>query len=155
MSRARNIGRRAAAGARGTLIGAASGAAAFFAHKAASDRIDFVRDNWWVGPAVLAVGGHMLKQKPRTATIGVALVGAAGYAGGLGYSMNRAVKQQAEAQGLQSGGGYYETQGLQTPGDPYALSDNAATDAAPLTSAWAPQDAELSQQDSIAGAMML
>lgn len=152
MSRAKAIGRRAITGGRATAIGAATGAGAFYLGRAIASRVDMVGQNWWAQPAIMAAGGHFLKQKPRFANVGLALVGAAGYAGALAYEMNKAA-QPAETKGLQTPP--FDVQGLQTPADPYALSDNSGTDDSPGTSAWAAQDAAIAAEDSVDVAMGL
>lgn len=145
-ARARGAGRRFAGGAKGSAVEGVVGVVGYFAHKTASEKIDFVRDKWWSGPVAMGVLGHVLKKKAKTAQVGTALLGAAGYAGAFGYSLNKAAQA-----------GKPETKGLQYPGDAqglsgvdsYYLPDTIDTDASPETSAYDDTSA------NIAGAMAL
>lgn len=137
-ARARGAGRRFAGGAKGSAVEGIVGVVGYFAHKTASEKIDFVRDKWWSGPVGMALFGHTLKKKAKTAQVGTALLGAAGYAGAFGYSLNRAgAAGKPETKGLQSPG--YDTGALQGV-DPYYLPDTIDTDASPETSAYADED---------------
>lgn len=129
-ARARGAGRRFAGGAKGSAVEGLVGVVGYFAHKTASEKIGFVRDKWWSGPVAMAIGGHVLKKKAKTAQVGTALLGAAGYAGAFGYSMQKAAADTTK--GLQSPG---ETGALQSV-DPYYLPDTIDTDSAPETSAY-------------------
>ncbi|MBI3204492.1 MAG: hypothetical protein HYZ29_23345 [Myxococcales bacterium] len=127
-SRARGAGRRFAGGAKGSAIEGGIGVVGYFAHRTASEKIGFVGSKWWAGPAAMAVLGHVMKKKAKTANIGTALLGAAGYAGAMGYSLTKAGET---------------TKGLQSPGEVGALQsgygylpDTGPTDSAPGTSAY-------------------
>lgn len=135
-ARARGAGRRFAGGAKGSAVEGIVGVVGYFAHKTASEKIDFVRDKWWSGPVGMALLGHTLKKKAKTAQVGTALLGAAGYAGAFGYSLNRAAAPKPETKGLQSPGDVGALQGV----DPYYLPDTIDTDASPETSAYADED---------------
>lgn len=125
-SRARGAGRRFAGGAKGSAVEGIVGVVGYFAHKTASEKIGFVGQNWYAGPLGMAVLGHVLKKKAKTANVGTALLGAAGYAGAFGYSM----KAATETKGLMAPG---ETGALQGT-DSYYLPDTIDTDASPETS---------------------
>lgn len=127
-SRARGAGRRFAGGAKGSAVEGIVGVVGYFAHKTASEKIGFVGQNWYAGPLGMAVLGHVLKKKAKTANVGTALLGAAGYAGALGYSLKKAAAP--ETKGLMAPG---ETGALQGT-DSYYLPDTIDTDASPETS---------------------
>ena len=95
-ARARSVGRGLARGAKGTAVQATSGVVGYFAQTLAASKIDFVAQNWWVGPAGLAAMGHLLKRKPRFQNVGAALCGAAGYAGAMGFML----RPKGETSGL-------------------------------------------------------
>jgi hypothetical protein len=137
-ARARGAGRRFAGGAKGSAVEGIVGVVGYFAHKTASEKIGFVGQNWYAGPAAMGVLGHVLKKKAKTASIGTALLGAAGYAGAFGYSLSK-VAQKPDTKGLMSPG---ETGALQTV-DPYYLPDSGDTDASPETSAYSDEDAAI------------
>lgn len=128
-SRARGAGRRFAGGAKGSAVEGIVGVVGYFAHKTASEKIGFVGQNWYAGPLGMAVLGHVLKKKAKTANVGTALLGAAGYAGAFGYSMKKA-SAATETKGLMAPG---ETGALQGT-DSYYLPDTIDTDASPETS---------------------
>lgn len=132
-SRARGAGRKFA-GAKGSAVEGVVGVVGYFAHKTASEKIEFVRGKWWAGPVAMGVLGHVLKKKAKTAQVGTALLGAAGYAGAFGYSLSKAA---GETKGLMSPG---EVGALQSV-DPYYLPDNIDTDASPGTSDYAEEEA--------------
>jgi hypothetical protein len=76
--RARHHAGRAAAGAKGTLIGAAAGAATAVVGGYAQSAIPFLSTaGWWAMPAALALVGHFLKRK--NPTIGGSMIGIAGF----------------------------------------------------------------------------
>lgn len=127
-SRARAIGMSAARGIKGTAIDGVAGVAAYFAHSFASEKVDFVAKHWYAGPVGLALIGHVLKRKPKTMGIGASLLGAAGYAGALGYKLNKAA-QPAPATGTSGLMQPSEVSGLMSPTDPFALPDNSGTSA--------------------------
>lgn len=154
MSRAKNIGRAAARGFRGTAIGGVTGAASYYAHKFAAEKVGMIGSNWWAGPAIMLGAGHFLKMKGKTAGIGMSLCGAAGYAGAMAYSAKKATETTQGLQG-QQGGPFGEASGFQNPGDPYALSDNNATDASWGTSAYDTDADEAPAGGSVASAMAL
>jgi len=142
-SRARGAGRKFAGGSKGSAVEGVVGVVGYFAHKTASEKIEFVRGKWWAGPVAMGVLGHVLKKKAKTAQVGTALLGAAGYAGAFGYSLSKAAGET--------------TKGLMTPGevgalqsvDPYYLPDNIDTDASPGTSDYD------DEEEAIASAMGL
>ena len=93
---ARAAGRAAMGGIKGAALQAATGAVANLGHTALSTRVPFVAANWWAGPAGMAVLGILMKRRPRLRGLGDAMLGAAGYAGAMGY---QAAKATAVAMG--------------------------------------------------------
>lgn len=91
-------------GLKGSAMALASGGAAFYAAGYASLHVDFLRANWYALPAAMAVAGHVLKAKGHT-DIGLALLGAAGALGVMGYLTNSGttVGQGQQAQGFAIG----------------------------------------------------
>jgi hypothetical protein len=122
-SRARNAGRRFAGGAKGSAMDAGVGAVSYFAHKFVSAKSTTVSEKWYVGPAIMALGGHMLKKKARTSAAGSALLGAAGYAGGMGYDMHKA-SQKTETKGVVQPA---DVGAIVSPVEPYSLPDSDGT----------------------------
>lgn len=127
-SRARGAGRRFAGGAKGSAVEGIVGVVGYFAHKTASEKIGFIGQNWYAGPLGMAVLGHVLKKKAKTANVGTALLGAAGYAGAFGYSLKKAAAP--ETKGLMAPGETGALQGTES----YYLPDTIDTDASPETS---------------------
>jgi len=78
-------------GAKGSALVAAGGAGSYFLAKFASEKVDFLRSEWYMLPAAMAVGGHFLKRKH--AALGAGLLGAAGYAFGVNYDFSQAAKK--------------------------------------------------------------
>jgi hypothetical protein len=76
--RVRHHAGRAGAGAKGTVLGVASGAAAAIVAGYSQAMIPFLQTaGWWVMPAALALVGHFLKR--RNPVVGGAVIGIAGY----------------------------------------------------------------------------
>jgi len=95
-------------GAKGSAMVAAGGAGSYFLAKFASEKVEFLRSQWYMLPAAMAVGGHFLKRK--NAALGAGLLGAAGYAFGVNYDFSQAAKKagavpQKEAGALFPAGG--------------------------------------------------
>jgi len=86
---ARTAGRYAMAGVKGAALQAATGAVAQLGHNALAQRVPFVAQNWWTGPAAMAVLGLLMKRRQRLRGLGDAMLGAAGYAGAFGYTASR------------------------------------------------------------------
>lgn len=76
-------------------LAAAAGVAAVVGLGFAQTKVEMLRTNWYAAPAVLAVGGALLAK--RMPTIAIALLGAAGVFGYMGYKAN------ADAVAAQSG----------------------------------------------------
>lgn len=106
--RARAIG-RSAASPKSTIVQGIAGVLAYYGHKLASENISFVRENFWVGPLALGVGGHLIKRSNMVREAGAALVGAGGYALAMGFALDQA-KSQQEAKGLMEVGAVYSGQ---------------------------------------------
>lgn len=87
-SRARAVGRFIARGGKTSAVAAVTGVASEFVGRFASEKVEMLRDEWYVLPAVMAASGHFLRRKNEA--IGLALLGAAGYAGALNYGFNKA-----------------------------------------------------------------
>lgn len=133
-ARARGAGRRAATGVKGSATSLLTGVVGYYGLKAVADRSATVKEKWWIGPAVMAVGGHFLRKKGKTADFGTALLGAAGYAGGLNYEFSKAAKAGETGALIDP---RRDAGALHGPA-PYELPDTYATDASPGTSTWAP-----------------
>ena len=92
-------GGKAVGGAAKSIAGTATqggvGAAARIVETLAKQKIAFLAPHWYAAPAALLVLGHVAKRKPKFATMGVALAGAAGYALMIGYQ-----RQNSAAGGL-------------------------------------------------------
>lgn len=144
-ARARAIG-RAAASPRSSVMQTVGGAAAYFLHKVASDNLDFVRNNWYAGPAALAVIGHAVK-RTRFREVGAALCGAAGYAGALAFKLRESQKQNQPAET----GIVYDTSGLQGR----ELPDNTMTSNAPELEAMYPDTGMYVDDADVSSAMNL
>lgn len=151
-ARARGAGRRFASGAKGSAMDAGVGAVAYYAHKFASSKSKTVQEKWYVGPAVLAVAGHMAKKKQRTAAYGSSLLGAAGYAGAMAYDMHKA-STATETKGVTQPS---DVGAVVTPIEPYSLPDTDGTAANFGTSAYNPDAAWVAEDDNdISSAMAL
>lgn len=67
-------------------LGVGTGAIAQVASEMATDKVSFLRSNWYGGPAILGAGAFlMIRKKP---TVAYALAGAAGYAAAFNYKLN-------------------------------------------------------------------
>lgn len=84
LARARGAGAKFAKGAQGTAMSAGTGAACFYVLEYAKGqgddgkpRVEFLANNKYAAPALLAVAGHMVKKKQHD--VGAAMVGVAGY----------------------------------------------------------------------------
>jgi hypothetical protein len=86
--------RSAAAGTKSSLVQGLVGGVAGMGMGMVYPKVEFFQKNWYAGPAVLGVIGHMVRRKKPGRGYGEAILGAAGYAMAMGYSL----KQQAEAQ---------------------------------------------------------
>jgi hypothetical protein len=96
--RARHHAGRAAAGAKGTVIGVAAGAATAVVGGYAQSAIPFLATaGWWAMPAAMAIVGHFLKRK--NPTIGGALIGVAGYQAYANYVQSHATGAKGFEQG--------------------------------------------------------
>lgn len=98
--RVRHHAGRAGAGAKGTVLGVASGAAAAVVAGYSQAMIPFLSSGgWWVMPAALALVGHFLKR--RNPIVGGAVIGIAGYQA---YSNFVASKATTGAKGFTDAG---------------------------------------------------
>jgi hypothetical protein len=93
--RARAIG-RSAVSPRSSFMQVLGGGITYYGHKLGSENIDFIRNNFWAGPAVGAVLGHILKRSPQLREVGAAMIGASGYALALGYTFNEQSKKSSQ-----------------------------------------------------------
>ena len=139
---ARTAGRYAMAGVKGAALQAATGAVAQLGHTAVATRVPFVAQNWWSGPAALALLGLLMKRRQRLRGLGDAMLGAAGYAGAQGYTASR-MGAGIEAQGLYDpadagmlvGGGYAPLNDANNPTSSFYVpegTEQGTTDAAML-----------------------
>jgi hypothetical protein len=117
-------GRAVGRGTRGAALQVIAGLVAGVGHSAAASRVDFVQKNWWSGPVILGVVGLLARKSRRLSGAGDALLGAAGYAGYMAYTVAHANAPAASAGtqgvwddeasdvGFLSGGGGYRAPGL-------------------------------------------
>lgn len=114
--RIRHHGGRAMSGAKGTVIGVASGAAAAVVAGYAQTAIPFLSTaGWWAMPAALALVGHFLRR--RNPTIGGAIIGIAGYQAYANFVNAKSVKGFVDAGALPySDAGAMSTMYLDSPG---------------------------------------
>jgi hypothetical protein len=103
-------------GIKGAALQAATGAVANLGHTALATRVPFVAQNWWSGPAGLAVLGVLMKRRPRLRGLGDAMLGAAGYAGAMGYTASR--------MGAEAGALYEPETGMLVGGNYPPLADS-------------------------------
>jgi len=76
---------------RGSALDLATGAVGYLGHYAVASRIPAIATNWWAAPLAMGVVGHMLKRRRgRIGNVGIATIGAAGYAFALGLQTSRA-----------------------------------------------------------------
>lgn len=134
MSRIKNLARRAGAsaarGLKGTGMTGGTGAAGYFAHKFANQKIQALNKSPFITPALLVVAGHFLKRK--SSELGNGLIGAGGYALGMAIDVYR-LNQQAAANQKETSAvvnpSDYETRALVQPSevreydDPYNSLD--------------------------------
>jgi hypothetical protein len=101
--RARRDGAKGAAkGAKGSALAVGTGAASQYLFAYISQQSSFMRSNWYVTPAAMAVAGHFLKRKNYDA--GAALLGAAGFAGATAHQASRFAPSPAPASGWDDAG---------------------------------------------------
>ena len=84
-------------GSKGSAIQAVVGGIAGMGMGAIYPKVKFLQENWYAGPVVLGVVGHMVRRKKPGRGYGEAILGAAGYAMAMGYSMQQQAKQQSSA----------------------------------------------------------
>jgi hypothetical protein len=87
----------AIAGTKGTVMVTAVGFGSYHVAKMASERVNFLRSQWYMLPAAMAVGGHFLKRK--NVALGAGLLGAAGYAFGMNWDFASAAKTAGKKPG--------------------------------------------------------
>lgn len=139
--RARAIG-RSAVSPRSSFMQVLGGGITYYGHKLGSENISFIRENFWAGPAVGAVLGHILKRSPQLREVGAAMIGASGYALALGYTFNE--------QNKKSGGGQTsQTSGIVEVGaiPRSQLSGRMATSFAPELDSYYPQTSDVVDDD--------
>jgi hypothetical protein len=113
--------------AKGTLMQAIVGGVSYYGHKLAADNVSFVAENFWVGPAAMALLGHFAKRSQRFGSAGAALVGAAGYSLAMGFALNQ---KSSETKGIVDTGAFAPSQ----------LPDNMSTQFNPMLSGFYPQE---------------
>jgi len=111
-------------GVGGTAIQGLAGVVAFYAHRMLSSKVAFVQNKPLAVPAGLLVLGHVLKTKPKFASVGSSLCGAAGYAGAQAFELSKASKaaNTPAAPAQTSGFEDFDTGALTAPGDIGALT---------------------------------
>jgi hypothetical protein len=77
----------AARGARNVVLQVLAGVGAGAVHNLGGQKVNFIANNWWAGPAALAALGVLMTRSRRLGAVGNAALGAAGYAGYIGYKM--------------------------------------------------------------------
>lgn len=90
-----------ARGAKNAAILAASGAGAYYLNQLATDKVDFIRNNWYAAPLVGFIAAVALSQRYPMVAGGVA--GAAGLLAVQGYQANSANSSSSagtDAQGI-------------------------------------------------------
>ena len=97
LARARGAGAKFAKGAQGTAMSAGTGAACFYAVEYAKGvgddgkpRVEFLANNKYAVPAILAIAGHMVKKKQFD--VGAAMVGVAGYEAAKAFAAKSSTK---------------------------------------------------------------
>jgi hypothetical protein len=111
-------------GAKGTVIGVASGAAAAVVSGYAASAIPFLTSaGWWAMPAALALVGHFLKRK--NPTIGGAIIGIAGYQAYANFVNAKSVKGFAEAGQMSYADAGALTNYIDSPGTVASLGTSA------------------------------
>lgn len=137
--RARSIG-RAAVSPKSSFMQVLGGGVTYYGHKLGSENVDFIRNNFWAGPAIGAVLGHILKRSAQLREVGAAMIGASGYALALGYTYSQQSKQQsapAQTSGVVEVGAIPRSQ----------LPGTMATQANPMLSDWYPQTSDVVDDD--------
>lgn len=102
----------------GTAIQGGVGAAAFYLHRMLSTKVDAVAKHPLLAPAAMLAAGHILKSKPKFASVGSALCGIAGYAGAQVFELSKA---STVANTPTTSGFGDDTGALVSPGDIGAL----------------------------------
>jgi hypothetical protein len=77
-------------GVGGSAIQGAVGAGTFYAHRMLASKVAFIQKNPLLAPVAILVLGHVLKKSAKTAPVGSALCGAAGYAGAQTFELKKA-----------------------------------------------------------------
>lgn len=132
-------------GIKGSAIQIATGAVAELGNAAIAGKVGFIGQNWWAGPGGMALLGILMKKRRRLAGLGDAMLGAAGYAGAMNYTMAQMTAGHAP-----------ETAALLQPGDVGALMGSGYAplndQLNPTSEFYVPPDAE---QGSVDAAMVL
>lgn len=142
-SRARAIG-RSAASPKSTFVQAIGGGVSYYAHKLGSDNVEFIGKNFWAGPVIMGVLGHLLKRSGQLREVGAAMVGAAGYSLALGYAANQSAKANTQTAGIVDVG--------YTGGE---LPDNMANSFMAGTSGWLPEVSAYDEDYDVSEAMAI
>jgi hypothetical protein len=132
-----------AKGVGGTAIEGLVGGVTFYGHRMLSTKIAFIQNKPLAAPIGMVVLGHVLKKTRKFAGVGMALVGAGGYAAAQVYELKKA--QTAATPPAGTSGFDDDTGALTVAGDIGALtasSDIGAMDGSTDTSASAYDDAQ-------------
>lgn len=74
-----------------------AGVGVFYIHRMLTSKIAFLQNNPLAAPIGFIVLGHVLKKKPKLASVGAALCGAGGYAGAQVFEVKKSI-QAAQSQ---------------------------------------------------------
>lgn len=119
MSRARALGRFAARGLGGSVVGVGVGAVGYGVHNMASKitapngDMSKYPTRFWIPGLAMGFAGHFMRRKPKLALMGAALCGAAGFSIAEGANLAYTIKQNQKAQGQPASPG---VQGLDETG---------------------------------------
>lgn len=72
-----------------TAFSGGAGAAAYYVHRMLSEKVEFVQKNPYMGPGAMVLLGHVIKTRPSLASVGSALIGAAGYSAAMLYELKK------------------------------------------------------------------
>ncbi len=127
---ARRGGKAVAGGVKGSALQVLSGAVTCYGNQKLAESSAFYRSKWFIGPAVIGLVGYMLKKKAKTAPVGHAMLGAAGYALAQNYAIAQnnanAGTTPTETGAIYNMRGQLDTGAVYYPGSPM-LSPGAAT----------------------------
>ena len=77
-------------GVPGSAVEGLAGVLAFYVHRMASTKIAAVQNHPFIAPGGMLVLGHVLKKSRKLGGVGVALIGASGYAAAQVFELRKA-----------------------------------------------------------------